>query len=783
MSNKNLIQLGISLAIGTGVLVVLLLVRSFHMVDSLELKTMDYRFVLRGPYTGLLSKTKLTRDSLDVVLVELDDESWRLIPYQWPYPRGIWAHVVRNLTRAGAKTVVFDIEFDTEDEKSTDGDSLFAESIRYAQSQGTTVVLPAKLVTEKTRYPPECIQKPIPVLMQAHPKIGLINERMDIDGFTRKYLVFSSLGDTTGKAYLSIAPKAAAAWLDIPDTTHLSQSKNYVNYGPLHIRTFHHPALTLINYYGPPSNGGPPPTLGPWDTFLRYPLSNVLDDSKFNLRDPKEDTNWMELFFGDGMLARYGISEESPFQDKIVVVGVSLDDFHDVKETPYYNYAGYQNLMPGMETHANVIQMILDGNYIAGVNEWITVLILIGLVVIAAIITTLAKPLLGGLLSLVISWIYIDLAFGAFFQHYFWSVGKLYQWTFGQINVLSSLGNALGLTGELVPPPFGKSVYIPVVLPVMGIVLTYVTNVVYQFIAEQQEKRWIKDVFGHFLSPKVIGEIMKDPDRLSLGGERRELTVLFSDVEGFTSVAEKMDPTVLAEFLNEYLSEMTAIILKYNGIIDKYEGDAIMAEFGAPLPAKDHAILACKAAVEMQVHLAELRKQWSAQSLPGIRIRIGINSGLMALGNFGSKEVFDYTVMGDAVNLGARLESANKLYKTYTMISETTYRQVRNRFETRFLDKLIVKGKTEPVAVYELIGSKTDQQLPLLRNPETLIHYEKGITMYFEQRWGEAISTFEQALEIDPDDGPSQLYLNRCREYQANPPPANWDGVFRMTTK
>ncbi len=781
MSKKNLTQLGISLIIGAAVVVVLLVLRSFHLLDTLELKTMDYRFVLRGPYTGILSHTDLTADSLDVVLVDLDDESWRLIPYKWPYPREVWAHVVRNLTRAGAKTIVFDIEFDTEDAKSAVGDSIFAASIRKAKSQGTQVVLAAKFVTEKTRQPPEYVQKPVPAIMAANPEIGLINERKDLDGFSRRYIIFHYLPDEN-KAYLSLATKAAATYLGIPDSTTISQSNGFVDYGPLHIRSFHHPALMLINFYGPPSNGGPPPTFGPWRTFLRYPLSSVLDDSNFDLKVPEEDTNWMELFFNDGMMKQFGLQEESPFQGKIVVVGVSLDDFHDVKETPYFNFAGYQNLMPGMETHANAIQMILDNNYIKAISDWKTIAILIILVVITAIVITIAKPLLGGIISLGISWLYVDLAFGAFFQNYIWSFGKLYQWTFGQIHALSSLGNSIGLSGNITPPSFGTSVYIPVIIPVLGVMLTYGANVVYQFVAEQREKRWVKDAFGHFLSPKVIGELMKDPGRLSLGGERRELTVLFSDIEGFTTVSEKMKPELLVEFLNEYLSEMTDVILDHEGIIDKYEGDAIMAEFGAPLQTDDHALKACNTAIEMQLRLEKLREKWTEKDLPSIHTRIGINSGVMALGNFGSKDVFDYTVMGDAVNIGARLEGANKIYGTYMMISSTTYEEVKNQFKTRYLDKLLVKGKTEPVTVYELLG-RTDNVMPLLSDAALLEPYNQGITHYFNQEWKLAIQSFQEALSIDPDDGPSKLYLNRCREYQQSPPPENWDGVYRMTSK
>ncbi|MCF7805785.1 MAG: adenylate/guanylate cyclase domain-containing protein [Candidatus Marinimicrobia bacterium] len=782
MSKKSIVQLGISLGIGAIVVVLLIFLRSFHLLDTLELKTLDYRFVLRGPYTGLTSETDLTNDSLDVVLVDIDDESWRLIPYRWPYPRDIWAQVVDNLTRAGASVVVFDIEFDTEDNKSAHGDSIFAESIRRARNQGTDVVLAAKLVREKTRVPPEYVMKPVETLMEAEPALGLINERVDLDGFSRRYIAFHYLPDED-QAYLSLAAKAAAEYRGIPESTKISQEKGYIHYGPMNIRTFQHPALFLINYYGPPSAGGPDKPLGPWGTFHRYPLSNVLDDSDFELKFPQEDSDWMELFYKDGALAQFGLTEQSPFEDKIVMVGVSLEDFHDVKETPYMSYGGYQHLMPGVETHANAVQTILDGNYIrdAGTGALLTALIL--LVALTAGVVAYAKPLIGGLVSIVLGWAYVDYAFGLFFQDFFWSIPKLFNFTLGRVELFQKWAGALGMDFGVVPPDFGESIYLPVVVPLLGIILTYVGNVVYQFISEQREKRWVKDAFGHFLSPKVVSELMEDPERLSLGGERRYLTVLFSDIQGFTTVSEKMEPEALAEFLNEYLTELTDIILSYNGIIDKYEGDAIMAEFGAPLETDDHAIQACSAALDCQFKLKELREKWLDEGLPEIHTRFGINSGIVALGNFGSKDVFDYTVMGDTVNLGARLESANKQYGTYIMISKSTREEIKEHFRTRFLDSLVVKGKTEPIKVYELLGRLGEDTMPHLKDKAILEPYNSGIEHYFNREWDAGIQAFTEALEIDPDDGPSQLFLERCRSYKKNPPPEDWDGAFTMTSK
>jgi len=782
MRRKPLFHVGISLGIGLVVLMILFVLENFHMLETLELKTLDYRFVLRGPYTGLLGSSKVSNDSLDVVLVELNDESWRLIPAQWPYPREIWGRAVRNLSRAGAKVVVFDIMFDTADTSSVSGDSLFAAAIRAARNRGTSVVLAGKYVRENTRIPPEYIQKPVDPLLRAGSEVGLVNEYRDVDGFTRRYILFNGIPQDE-EVYLSLGIKAVEEYMEIPDTTRLVQTAQFVEYGPLHIRTFGHPDLCLINFYGPPSNAGPDPPVGPWKTFREYPLSGVLDDAEYDLANSDEDTNWMELFLQDGALAELGLAEESPFQDKIVIVGVSLDDFHDVKETPFYQYQGYQHLMPGMETHANVAQMILHENYISELSGIVVMIIVILMVLAISLVTVFAKPMLGGVISLCLAWIYLDWSFGIFFRDYFWTIEQLSALSIGRIPVFRQLVESLGVHRGISTPGFGRSLYVPVILPLLGIVLSYGGNVLYQFVAERQEKRWIRDAFGHFLNPKVVGELMKDPGRLTLGGERRTLTVFFSDIEGFTTVSEAMDPEVLTGFLNEYLTELTELILSYDGIVDKYEGDAIMAEFGAPLPLEDHAVMACQTALDIQWKLNELRSGWIREGMPAIQTRIGINSGTMALGNFGSRGVFDYTVMGDAVNLGARLEGANKHYHTYIMISEFTHQLIEGEFVVRYLDSLVVKGKTKPVRVYELICRTGESEGPLLKNRELLHPYHQGITHYLQREWEAGLAAFEEALQIDSQDGPSLLFRERCLQYLDTPPPADWDGAFVLSEK
>jgi adenylate cyclase len=225
---------------------------------------------------------------------------------------------------------------------------------------------------------------------------------------------------------------------------------------------------------------------------------------------------------------------------------------------------------------------------------------------------------------------------------------------------------------------------------------------------------------------------------------------------------------------------MTDIILASGGLIDKYEGDAIMALWGAPLPQEDHAGRACLAALDNQRRLAELRREFQVSGLPPVYSRIGVNTGEMIIGNMGSSQRFDFTVIGDSVNLASRLEGANKTYSTGIIISEDTYRQAEAQVEARELDLLRVKGKEVPVRIYELLAPKgeLDGKMGEARN-----RFTEGLGHYRQQEWTEAIRCFQQALEAVPEDGPSRVFIERCREFMETPPPAAWDGVYRLTSK
>ncbi|MBU2512220.1 adenylate/guanylate cyclase domain-containing protein [bacterium] len=311
-------------------------------------------------------------------------------------------------------------------------------------------------------------------------------------------------------------------------------------------------------------------------------------------------------------------------------------------------------------------------------------------------------------------------------------------------------------------------------------VIGFLTINVYLFIEERKEKRFIKEAFGQYLSPKVIDKLVEDPSMLSLGGERREMTAFFSDVQGFSTISESLTPDELVQLLNEYLTEMCNIIAEHDGTIDKFEGDAIIAFWGAPLKQDNHATLACLACIDMQKRLTQLREKWAQDGRPQLLARLGVNSGPMVVGNMGSLSRMDYTIMGDSVNLAARLEGANKFYKNFTMISEFTYKQAKDAVEVRELDTIRVVGKSEPITVYELLDRKNMVTGDKAKLIET---FHKGLELYKQRDFKGALEVFESGLELSPFDGPTLTYIDRCNEFIKNPPTEDWDGVFTHTKK
>jgi adenylate cyclase len=290
--------------------------------------------------------------------------------------------------------------------------------------------------------------------------------------------------------------------------------------------------------------------------------------------------------------------------------------------------------------------------------------------------------------------------------------------------------------------------------------------------AEGRQKAFIKQAFRHYLSGEVIEKIIRDPKHLQLGGEKRELTIMFTDLAGFSTFSERLGPVELTALLNDYLSEMTDIILEEGGTLDKYEGDAIIAFWNAPLEQPDHAVRACRAALRCQRRLAELREAYQQRTGAALRMRVGLNTGEVVVGNMGSRTRFNYTILGDAANLASRLEGANKAFGTETMVSETTWRLVSAEFCGRKLADLRVVGKKTAVAVHELTGFAADAV------PGGWDVFDAGLARFREGNFAAARDVFEQL----PDDPAARSYVRRCAELCAHPP-ASWDGVWGLTEK
>ncbi|HEY7725588.1 MAG TPA: adenylate/guanylate cyclase domain-containing protein [Anaeromyxobacteraceae bacterium] len=318
-------------------------------------------------------------------------------------------------------------------------------------------------------------------------------------------------------------------------------------------------------------------------------------------------------------------------------------------------------------------------------------------------------------------------------------------------------------------------------LPLLQMLAMFVAATTWRFVAEEREKRRARETFSHFLSPAIVEQVLAREDTLRLGGDKRDLTVLFADIRGFTTISERLDPRVLIELLNEYLTPMTDIIVKdHRGTLDKYIGDAVMAFWGAPQEQPDHPLLACRAALAMTARLRELQGGWRARGLPEIDIGVGINTGTMSVGFVGSQDRFyNYTVLGDAVNLASRLEGANREYGTRILVSQTTWERVRGVAVARELDAVRVKGKQEPVVVYELLGMGA----PTKGQAAFLSEFEWGLSAYKGQRWEEAMAHFRAAFALAGEDACSAMYLARCEAMRHKPPGPGWDGVFELQAK
>jgi adenylate cyclase len=322
--------------------------------------------------------------------------------------------------------------------------------------------------------------------------------------------------------------------------------------------------------------------------------------------------------------------------------------------------------------------------------------------------------------------------------------------------------------------------------PVLGGVLTFVGSTAYRVAIEQRQARALQTALASVIPPRIAQEIGRNPERVRMGGERRVISVLFTDLKGFTSFSETVEPELLSRIITEYLDAMTRVVFDLGGTVDKFVGDAVMAFWNAPLDDPDHARHACEAALQMQAALAQLGDRWESEGLPRQFMRIGINTGPASVGNMGSSRRFAYTALGDAVNLAARLEPLNNEYGTSICISQSTVDAISESdvFLVRALDLVAVKGKRQAVAVFELIGRRDDPAL-VERYAPMLKIYEHAMQLYQGQHFVAAAELFAQVAGAGNNgpDTPSTLYIERCRDLLLSPPDGAWDGVYSMKHK
>jgi len=434
--------------------------------------------------------------------------------------------------------------------------------------------------------------------------------------------------------------------------------------------------------------------------------------------------------------------EPGIFKDKIVFLGANAPGLYDLKATPVSeNY-------PGVKVHAALAESILSGEAINRLGQWARALFAASLAAAAALITFLVR--------------------------------------LNMLKLVSILGMALVYVAGAAWLFLGAGIWLDTIAPLFGIALAYSSGTTYNYFTEGRRSREISRMFKHFAPPAVVQHLISNPDALFTRGEKRDVTVFFSDIQGFTSISNtpemRENPERLTDHLNAYLTEMTHAITDCGGTLDKYIGDAVVAIFGAPLPLENHARAACQAALECQRRLDEFNAKAVEAGDPALVTRIGLYSGEATVGCVGSLDRFSYTAIGSTVNFASRLEGVNKAYGTLILIGDSTFDMAGEAIQSRFLDKIRVPGLVEeapPIGVYQVLA-RAEETNPL--DKEVLIDFERARSLYGESRFGEAADLFDK-ISKKTGDRPSLVFLDRCSQFAESPPPQDWDGVFRIESK
>ena len=738
----------LSITIYLTLLIVVVFFTGPSFLEVVELKTLDLRFKSRG-----------FMQANDAIVLAVIDEKSLDEEGRWPWPRSKIARLVDYLSDDEAKVIGFDIGF-LEPDENTGGRVIeqIIEEINKSNGQNQAIqnyLKKLKYETDNDRRLADAIQS-----SGAKVVLGYFFQmdchgagQLSADGYRRhqenvkgsRYQFIRFKSDKARKVKL-IEPA-----LPQSNITAISEATDYAGFFNMEadrdgvVRWM--PAVfkykeTLYASLAVMAAGAfldSPPSLQVAD----YGIESLQVD---RISIPVDELGRIMINYRGGAKTYPHISvtdiirgnvAEADLKDKIVIVGATAVGIYDLRVTPF------SSVFPGVEIHANIIDNILSKNFLYQ-PSWTAVFDIFGIVATGFILGFIL-PRTGvftGILSSL-------MVFGGYIL-----VCQLF---FTQ-----------------------KGFILNLVYPLEVLLIVYVIITAYKYLVESRQKRFIKDAFSTYLAPSVVKQLIDSPEKLVLGGEKRVITAFFSDIQSFTSIAEKLSPEKLVEILNEFLTEMTDIILKYEGTVDKFEGDAIIAFFGAPNDLENHVATACAVSIEMQKKLAKLREKWKAEGKPELMMRIGLCSGPAVVGNMGSKNRMDYTMMGDTVNIAARLEGVNKVYGTYTLISETTYRAAGEGFIFREIDKINVVGKKEPITVYQLLGYACDSDEHMTQVSD---FYAQGLQAYQSQEWEQAIGFLNEVLKIAPEDGPSLSLLGRCEALRQNPPGQDWSGAFVIKHK
>ncbi|MDE3219076.1 MAG: adenylate/guanylate cyclase domain-containing protein [Nitrospirota bacterium] len=689
-----------------------------------ELKTLDHRFHRYADST---------KAGNDIVLVAVDEASLEAYG-SWPWSRDRHGYVVHYLKQAGAKAVVFDILFLEPDSAAEEFDEVFAEEMRAAGN----VYLP--FLMQDQQEPSADSTVSLAGLQELSPDIlkkatiALDDQEPQPTGTLKTYAdaklptpLFAQAAH--GLGYINLTP-------DIDGTTRrlplLARARNQTF---LHITTAVARDLLTADRA---TLRRRELQLGPMTIPLTPEHEMVID-----WHGTLENRVYHVYPIGAVLRSYTDMQEGKPplldpalFRDKIVFVATTAAGTYDLRVTPLSPFA------PGVLIHMSALDNILRHRHLQPASWW--------MFAASTLILTLAT-----------AWAFMLIQS---------------QW----VKAAAIGGLAIAYYGLAVHAFTSHGLWLDLAVPEGALAVSFAAASTVEYLTEGRHRRQLRTVFDKYMAAEVVDEIMRNPEAIRLGGERKELSVFFSDVAGFTSLSEQLDPETLVELLNKYLSAMTDIILRHRGNVNKYLGDGIMAIFGAPRGDPNHASLACFAALDSQSELARLREQWKAEGQPEISARIGINSGWLVVGNMGSQARMEYTVMGDTVNLASRLEGANKFYDTLILLGPRTYELAAQDIEAREVDLMRVKGKKEPVVVFELLARKGRLSAEQHRVMKT---YSEGLEAYKRRDFKTAAAQFEAALALDPGDGPSRVYLERAREYLVAPPPADWDGVYELKSK